>query len=76
NYEKVRSLLYNEMEKKADFVKSLKKEIDLQESKIDYGYKYLITDEISNSSFEDKQKENNELQKSKAQIEERLTRFN
>ncbi|ATF56508.1 SMC family ATPase [Streptococcus anginosus] len=76
NYEKVRSLLDNEMEKKADFVKSLQKEIDLQESKIDYGYKYLITDEISNSSFEDKQKENNELQKSKAQIEERLTRFN
>lgn len=76
NYEKVRSLLDNEMEKKADFVKSLQKEIDLQESKIDYGYKYLITDEISNPSFEDKQKENNELQKSKAQIEERLTRFN
>lgn len=76
NYEKVRSLLKNEMERKADFVKSLQEEIDLQESKIDYGYKYLITDEISNSSFEDKQKENNELQKSKAQIEERLTRFN
>ena len=28
NYEKVRSLLDNEMEKKADFVKSLQKEID------------------------------------------------
>lgn len=76
NYEKVRSLLKNEIEKKEDFVKSLQKEISLQESEINDKYKYLITDEINNFSFEDKQKENNELQKSKAQIEERLKRFN
>ena len=76
NYEKARSLLKNEMERKADFVNSLQEEICLQESEINDIYKYLITDEISNFSFEDKQKENNELQKSKAQIEEKLKRFN
>lgn len=76
NYEKVRTLLKSEMDRKEDFVNSLQNEISLQESKINYEYKYLITGEINNFSFEDKQKENNELQKSKIQIEERLKRFN
>jgi hypothetical protein len=76
NYEKVRSLLKNEIRRKLDSIRSLQEEIRLQESVINDKYKYLITDEFNNFSLEDKQKENNELQKSKAQIEEKLKRFN
>lgn len=76
NYEKVSSLLENEIKRKVDFVASLQNEISLQESEINDKYKYLITNEINSFNFEDKQKENNELQQSKAKIEERLKRFN
>ncbi|WP_282675673.1 AAA family ATPase [Lactococcus lactis] len=76
NYEQVRKRLISESEKKSEFVKALKLDINLKKKEIETNFENIDSEFKNNFDFENKQVERDNHLKNKVIIEDKIKTFN